>query len=145
MMKTGPIGKIKSKKEEISPKEKMLHTSFDFFNYLSEQLNEPSFSYEDMLNNPDELKYKLLNLQEKIQNVIESKNTNAIKYDLAKKRGKPEPFLSSFIEKIARTGGNDYGYSKPSYSNDSYKPSKEVKVNVTNTTTNPVNTKAVTA
>ena len=79
MMKTGPIGKIKSKKEEISPKEKMLHTSFDFFNYLSEQLNEPSFSYEDMLNNPDELKYKLLNLQEKIQNVIESKNTNAIK------------------------------------------------------------------
>ena len=79
MMKTGPIGKIKNIKEELSPKEKMLHTSFDFFNYLSEQLNEPSFSYEDMLNNPDELKYKLLNLQQKLQNVLDEKNTNAIK------------------------------------------------------------------
>lgn len=79
MMKTGPIGKIKNIKEELSPKEKMLHTSFDFFNYLSEQLNEPSFSYEDMLNNPDELKYKLLNLQQKLQNVLDAKNTNAIK------------------------------------------------------------------
>ena len=79
MMKTGPIGKIKNKKEELSPKEKMLHTSFDFFNYLSEQLNEPSFSYEDMLNNPDELKYKLLNLQQKLQNVLDEKNTNEIK------------------------------------------------------------------
>lgn len=79
MMKTGPIGKIKNKKEELSPKEKMLHTSFDFFNYLSEQLNLPSFSYEDMLNNPDELKYKLLNLQQKLQNVLDAKNTNAIK------------------------------------------------------------------
>ena len=79
MMKTGPIGKIKNIKEELSPKEKMLHTSFDFFNYLSEQLNEPSFSYEDMLNNPDELKYKLLNLQQKLQNILDEKNTNAIK------------------------------------------------------------------
>ena len=79
MMKTGPIGKIKNKKEELSPKEKMLHTSFDFFNYLSEKLSEPSFSYEDMLNNPDELKYKLLNLQQKLQNVLDEKNTNAIK------------------------------------------------------------------
>ena len=79
MMKTGPIGKIKNIKEELSPKEKMLHTSFDFFNYLSEQLNLPSFSYEDMLNNPDELKYKLLNLQQKLQNVLDAKNTNAIK------------------------------------------------------------------
>ena len=79
MMKTGPIGKIKNKKEELSPKEKMLHTSFDFFNYLSEKLSEPSFSYEDMLKNPDELKYKLLNLQQKLQNVLDAKNTNAIK------------------------------------------------------------------
>ena len=55
-------------------------------------------------------------------------NRTLSRFSVLKKRGKPEPFLSSFIEKTARTGGNDYGYSKPSYSNDSYKPSKAVNL-----------------
>ena len=73
-------------------------------------------------------KLKSEKLMEITLGVSDEINRTRSRFSVLKKRGKPEPFLSSFIEKIARTGGNDYGYSKPSYSNDSYKPSKEVNL-----------------
>ena len=53
-------------------------------------------------------------------------NRTLSRFSVIKKKGKPEPFLSSFIERTARSKGNDYEYSKPSNSNDNYKPSKQV-------------------
>ena len=71
-------------------------------------------------------KLKSESLMEISLGISDDINRTLSRFSVIKKKGKPEPFLSSFIERTARSKGNDYGYSKPSKSNDNYKPSKQV-------------------
>lgn len=60
--------------------------------------------------------------------VADDINRTLERFKILKKKGKPDPFLSSFIEKRALTGGNDYSYSKPPSKSKSNYPQKQVNL-----------------